>query len=138
MHPRMIWAIVRKDFLDIWLNKSALAGLVFPIILSLIWLLIANLVGGTKSTLSIYSPGNSSLVQAVVQVFQGAIIVQAGSATEVKVAFGPNGAKIKSDYTVGLVIPPDFESLLRAGSLPVLSLYLNGSMVSEQTQALLQ
>ena len=138
MHPRMIWAIVRKDFLDIWLNKSALVGLVFPIILSLIWLLIGNLVGGTKSTLSIYNPGSSRLAQAVEQVFQGAQIVQAGSAAEVEDAFGPNGAKIKSDYTVGLVIPPDFESLMRAGSLPVISLYLNGSMVNEQTQALLQ
>jgi hypothetical protein len=49
MHPRIIWAIICKDFLDIWINKSTLGGLVFPIILSLVWLLIGTLVGGTKT-----------------------------------------------------------------------------------------
>lgn len=138
MHPRMIWAIARKDFLDIWLNKSALAGLVFPIILSLIWLLIGNLVGSSKSSILVYNPGNSPLAQAIAQVFPGAETLQAGSAAEVESAFGTDGAKVKSAYSVGLVIPPDFESALRAGSLPPISLYLNGSMVNEQTQALLQ
>ena len=61
MHPRVIWAIVRKDLLDIWLNKSILGGLIFPIILSLLWLLISNLIGGQKTALLIYNPGNSSL-----------------------------------------------------------------------------
>jgi ABC-type Na+ efflux pump permease subunit len=62
MQPRIIWAIVRKDFLDIWLNKSTLVGLIFPIILSLLYLLISNLVGGTKTILLIYNSGHSSLV----------------------------------------------------------------------------
>jgi prepilin signal peptidase PulO-like enzyme (type II secretory pathway) len=35
MRPRIVWAIVRIDFLNIWLNKSTLGGLVSPLILSL-------------------------------------------------------------------------------------------------------
>jgi hypothetical protein len=36
MHPRAIWAIARKDALDLILNKSALGGLLFPILLLLV------------------------------------------------------------------------------------------------------
>jgi ABC-2 type transport system permease protein len=63
MHPRVIWAIIRKDALDIWLNKSTLGG---------------------------------------------------------------------------LIVPANFDSPLRAGNRPVLSLFLNGSTVNAQTEALLQ
>lgn len=130
MHPRIIWAIVRKEFLNIWLYKSTLGGLVFPIALSLVWLLIGNLVGGQKTILLNYNPGNSSLAQAVEQVFPKAEIVQAGSAAEVQAAFGPNGAKVKSAYTVGLVLPENFDDSLRSGTSPSISLYLNGSVVN--------
>ena len=43
MHPRFIWAIVRKDVLDLWMNRATMGGLLFPIILSLIWLLIGKM-----------------------------------------------------------------------------------------------
>jgi len=138
VHPRIIWAIIRKDLLDIWLNKSTLGGLIFPIILSLVWLLIGNLVGGNKTSLLIYNPGNTSLAQAVAQVFPNSEIIQASSIGEVQAAFGPNGAKVKSAYAVGLILPEDFEDSLQAVKPPLISLYLNGSMVNAQTQALLQ
>lgn len=138
MHLRIIWVIIRKDFLDIWLNKSILGGLIFPIILSLLWLLISNLIGGQKTALLIYNPRNSSLAQAVEQIFPNAEIVQMGSAGEVEAAFGTNGAKVKSLYTFGLVLPENFDNNVRAGSSPTLSLYINGTIVNAQTQALLQ
>lgn len=138
MHPCVIWAIVRKDFLDIWLNKSTLGGLLFPIILSLVWLLIGHLIGGTRTNLLIYNLGNSKLAQVVQQAFPGAKVTQASSAAEVQAAFGPDGAKVKSDYTLGLVLPVNFEDSLRAGSIPSLSLFLNGTSVNAQTAALLQ
>jgi hypothetical protein len=50
----------------------------------------------------------------------------------------PNGAKIKSDYSVGLVLPENCDSSLRSGTTPSLSLFLNGTTVNVQTQALLQ
>jgi hypothetical protein len=37
MHLRSIWAIFRKDVLEIWLNKSTLIGLFYPIIMSLLF-----------------------------------------------------------------------------------------------------
>lgn len=138
MHPRSIWAIARKDFLDIWLNKATLVGLLFPIILSLLWLLIGNLIGGQKINLLMYNPGNSSLAQAVEQSFPGAEIVQASSIAQVRAAFGPDGAKAKSAYAVGLVLPEDFDTNLKSGKTPALVLYLNGTIVNTQTQALLK
>jgi hypothetical protein len=103
-----------------------------------VWLLIGNLIGGTKTTLLIYNPSNPSLAQAVEQAFLNIAIVQAGSAAEVQAAFGPNGAKIKSAFTVGLVLPENLDSNLRSGRAPAVSLYLNGTTVNTQTQELLQ
>jgi hypothetical protein len=91
-----------------------------------------------KTILLIYNPGDSSLVTAVSQIFPNAKIVQVDSAAEVEAAFGPNGANIKSAYAVGLAIPENFDDSLRSGISPSISLYLNGSVVNAQTQALLQ
>ena len=104
----------------------------------MLWLFIGNLLGGQKTILLIYNPSNSSLAQAVEQVFPDAKIVQAGSSAEVQAAFGANGAKVRSAYTVGLVLPENFDSNVRLGSSPSLSLYLNGTIVNAQTQTLLQ
>ena len=87
MHPRVIWAIVRKDALDIWLNKSTLIGLIYPIIMSLAFFLISHLVGSKGTSLLIYNPGNSSLAQVVVEAFRDSTVTQAGSAAEVEAAF---------------------------------------------------
>ncbi len=138
MHPRVILAIIRKEFLDIWLNRSALGTLIGPIFLSLIWLLISNLATGSKNSILIYNPSNSSLAQVVVQAFPDAQVVQASSAKQVETAFGPNGASIKTDYTAGLVLPENFDNAIRAGKAPTLSLYLNGNSVTGQTQGLLE
>jgi ABC-2 type transport system permease protein len=72
------------------------------------------------------------------QAFLKAETVRAGSAAEVQAAFGPNGAKIKSAYAVGMSLPGNLDSSLRSGTTPSLSLYLNGTMVNTQTQELLQ
>ena len=138
MHPRVIWAIVRKDALDIWLNKSTLIGLIYPIIMSLAFFLISHLVGSKGTSLLIYNPGNSSLAQVVVEAFRDSTVTQAGSAAEVEAAFGSNGTQKKSSYALGLILPANFDSDLRAGNRPALSLFLNGSTVNAQTEALLQ
>lgn len=138
MHPRVIWAIVRKDALDIWLNKSTLGGLIYPIIMSLVFFLISHLVVSRGTSLLIYNPGNSSLAQVVVKAFPNSVITQAGSEAEVEAAFGPNGAQKKSSYALGLILPANFDSDLRAGNHPAISLFLNGSTVNAKTEALLQ
>jgi len=62
MHTRMIWSITCKVFLDIWLNKSTLIGLIYPITIALVFYLINHLVGGSSPNLLIYNPGNSDVV----------------------------------------------------------------------------
>jgi ABC-2 type transport system permease protein len=138
MHLRVIWAIIRKDALDIWLNKSTLFGLIYPIFMSLVFLLISHLVGRSSNNLLIYNPGNTNLAQVVAEAFQNPKVTQASSAAEVKAAFGPNGTQKKSTYTLGLILPANFDSSLRAGNRPAMSLFLNGSSVNAQTEALLQ
>jgi ABC-2 type transport system permease protein len=138
MHPRIVWSIARKDFMDIWHNRATFGGLVGPILLALIWLLIGNLVGSSKTMLLVYNPSSSSIVQVINQAFPDAIIIEAGSAAQVRAAFGPNGASVNSDYVAGLVVPENFDKDLSSGAIPSLSLYLNGNTVSTQAEALLQ
>jgi ABC-2 type transport system permease protein len=138
VNARVIWAIVRKDALDIWHNKSTLGGLIYPIIMSLVFFFISHLVGSKGTSLLIYNPGNSSMAQVVVKAFPNSILSQASSAAEVEAAFGPNGTQKKSPYALGLIIPSNFDSSLRSGDRSVLSLFLNGSTVNAQTEALLQ
>ena len=62
MHPRLIWAVARKDILDLWMNKATMGGLLFPIFLSLLYLLIGKMVGNRMTDLLIYNPGDSGVV----------------------------------------------------------------------------
>lgn len=127
MHLRTIWAIVRKDALDIWKNKPVLGGLIYPIIMALVYLFISRLAGHSESKVLVYNPGDSPLAQVIVKSVNNGILVQASSANEVESAFGPNGAKVKSDYTVGVTLPENFETSLRAGDKPALTLYINAT-----------
>jgi len=46
--------------------------------------------------------------------------------------------KKKNPYTLGLILPNNFDSSLKSGNHPTLSLYFNGTTVNAQTEALLQ
>jgi hypothetical protein len=138
MHPRTIWAIVRKDALDLLLNRSALGGLLFPIILSLMWLHIINVIGNRTIDILVYNSGRSNVVQVVEAAVPSPEVTQASSAEEVGSAFGPTPARKTTPYAVGLIVPADLDSSLRAGTHPQLQLYLNGNTVNAQTEALIQ
>jgi ABC-2 type transport system permease protein len=138
MHPRAISAIARKDALDLWLNKSTLVGLLFPIILSLVWLFISRVIGNKTTDILVYNPGSSNVVQVVMAAFPSPELTQATSAGEVTAAFGPSGTQKKTGYAVGLIVPADFDENLRAGTHPQLQLYLNGSTVNTETEALIE
>jgi ABC-2 type transport system permease protein len=138
MHPRAIWAIARKEALDLLTNKSTLGGLLFPILLSLVWLLISKAVGGTTTDILVYDPGGSNIVQVVMAAFPRLEVTQANSAGEVTAAFGPDGTRKTTPYAVGLIVPADFEKNLRSGTRLQLQLYLNGSTVNAQMEALIQ
>jgi hypothetical protein len=53
----------------------------------------------------------------VEQAFPSTEIVRAGSAAEMQAAFRPNGAKIKSTYAVGIILPENIDKSLRSGEL---------------------
>ena len=68
----------------------------------------------------------------------GTPIVHAHSSDEVASAFGPQGSHNNTPYILGLVVPPNFDESLRAGSHPQLILYINASAWSVSDQQLLE
>jgi ABC-2 type transport system permease protein len=139
MHARTILAIARKDSLDIIRNKSTpLVGLLFPIVLSLVWLLIGRLVGSSASAILVYDPSGSSIVQVVTGAFPSPVVTRAGSAAEVGAAFDLGGGRRGAAYSLGLIVPAGFDDSLRSGAHPHLQLYLDGGTVKAPTEALLQ
>jgi len=138
MHLRNILAIARKDALDILLNKSTLAGLLTPIFLALVFLLITVLVGNHTTEILVYNPGNSGVVSMVSNAFSDSQVIQANSPADVAAQFGANDTHKSSSYAIGMVIPAGFESSLRAGQRPQLSLYINGDDVGTQQSLLVQ
>jgi len=109
VRPRIILAIARKDALDLLLNKSTLGGLLFPILLSLVWLLISNVVGNNTTDILVYNLRRSNVVQVVMAAFPSPEVTQAGSAGEVPAAFDSKIAPKNLRYPVGLVIPESFD-----------------------------
>ena len=141
MHPRIILAIARKDAIDILLNKSMLFNLLVPILISLLYLfirLLDALIGSHATDILVYNPGQSNVAQVVISAFSGSQVAQANAASEVTAAFGPNGSHKSSLYAIGLIIPANFESDLRANNHPQVNLYINGDAVDTRTAALVQ
>lgn len=137
MHMHAIIAIARKDALDIIKNKSMIVALLCPIFIALLFTLINGLMATDTSQLLIYNPSNSPVQQVVSSYFQHPKIVTASSASTVATAFGPNGARKNSPYTMGLVVPPDFEAQIHQGKHPQLQLYVNESQMNAHSSQIL-
>lgn len=134
MHPRSVLAIARKDTIDILLNKSTLTVVLMPIILAFVFLFVSKLVGGHTTNILVYNPGQSPLVHVVDQAFQPTKVTSANSPGDVTDAFGSHD----TTYDVGLIIPASFESDLRAGQRPRISLYVNENNIDPRQAQLLQ
>ncbi len=130
MHIRAIIAIARKDAIDLILNKSTLFTLLTPFFVAALYLIVSVVTPSGPSRLLIYNPSNSPLQQIVSSAFQNPEVVHASSPGEVANAFGPDGTHKSSPYTMGLVIPPNFEAQIRQGKHPQLQFYANGSLLS--------
>ncbi len=138
MNPRIILAVARKDATDILLNRAMLINLSLPIVIALLFWFISNLVGSHTNELLIYNPNQSQVAQVVIKAFSNVHVTQAASPAEVANAFEASGSQKSSPYAAGLVIPADFDSSLKAGGHPQLSLYVNGNSAGPNTVALLQ
>ncbi len=138
MHARIIRAMMRKDALDFWLDKSKVAALLGPIFLAGLFFLIGHLVVSNPTRLLVYNPGHSSLQKVVSSNFASAQITQATSPAQVSAAFGATGAQQSAAYDLGLSIPVDFEQRLRAGDHPQVNVYFNGAAMNAQQREALQ
>lgn len=136
MHPRIIRAIARKDALDLLLNKQTLVMLLTPILLAIFFVVISALLGSKTTDILVYNPDHAAGHPGVEQVLKGAFsdakLTYASSADEVTAAFGPDGSKKSSDYSLGLVVPANFEASIQAGQHPQLMLYVNGDDINNQ------
>src|SRR5579859_4538894 len=138
MHSRSVLAIARKDALDAVLNKATLVMLLTPFFLALLFLLIDVLLSNHATGVLVYNPGKSGIEQIVDHESSGIKVTYVNSPDQVTAAFGPNGSKKDSPYELGLIVPPNFDADLSAGQHPQVTLYINGSDVSnEQSQLLL-
>ena len=138
MHPRTILAIARKDAIDILLNRSTITILIMPILLALLFLFMSKLIGSHATGILVYNPGHSQVVQVVSKAFAQTKVTEASSPDEVTAAFGPDGSHKDSQYDLGLIIPPNFESALQTREHPQISIYLNGNNLSEQNSLMIQ
>ncbi len=140
MHIRTIVAIARKDALDLLLNKTTLFFLLTPIMLAVLFTVINGLIASKNAStdMFIYNPDNSGVEQFVGKVMTGFPIVHASSASEVANMFGSQGSHTNTSYILGLVIPPHFESSVRAGSHPQIQLYLNDTYLGDNSEKLLE
>ncbi len=138
MHIRSILAIARKDALDILLNKSTLFLLLSPIFLALLFVGIGLLFGGRTTNVLLYNTGKSRVERIVKAAYPDIKITYANSSDEVTSEFGPDGTHKSSSYSLGMVVPNDFDSSLRAGGHPRLQMYVNGDQISNQQSLLLQ
>jgi ABC-2 type transport system permease protein len=127
-HLRSIFAIVRKDVLDILLNKATDIMLLTPVILSILFAGLSGLLVGQSNTVLMYNPEHSRLGQIISQSFAGSQTVLVSSPGEVASAFT---ASKNPSYTLGLVIPPGFDASLERGEHPQVTLYFNNSQVTE-------
>jgi ABC-2 type transport system permease protein len=140
MHIRTIIAIARKDALDMLLNKTTLFFLLTPIMLAILFAVINGLIASKNAStdIFIYNPDNSGVEQFVGNVMTGFPIVHASSASEVANMFGRQGSRPNISHILGVVIPPHFESSIRAGAHPQIQLYLNDTYLGDNSEKLLE
>ncbi len=122
MHPRIVFAIARKDLVDALKNMYLLFAIILPIAMSLLFRVLFPSDAGSSGSggmldIVINDPGKSQLVQYLTDSKQFSMFF-VGSADEVK-------AQVDKDKLGGLVIPANFDNDVKAGKMPELRVYYN-------------
>lgn len=139
MHTRTILAIARKDMIDILKNRQMLFSLLLPIFMAVFFMLVQLLLNNrlVETRVLIYDPDRTLINEVTKSLFSDAHIEYAHSADEVVAAFGTDGTRKDSPYSMGLIVPTDFETSIREEQHPQLILYTNGDHMAEpQRQAI--
>jgi ABC-2 type transport system permease protein len=137
MHTRSILAIARKDALDLLLNKHTLVLLLTPILLAILFVVLAALIGSHTTNILVYNPGKSNVERVIDRGFSTIQTTYVNAPDQVASAFGPNGSHRDVSYALGLIVPDGFEASLQSGGHPQLSLFFDGNQVNTQQQQLL-
>ena len=119
MNLQAVTAITRKDIVDAIRNRYLLTALITPLFVALLFRVL--LPGGASRnllTIVVHDSDNSSLVTELRKAPQISV-VEAGSADATA------GEVEKRKAIGGLVIPVNFDSDVKAGKQPELSLYIN-------------
>ena len=119
MNLEAVAAITRKDIIDAIRNRYLLTALITPLFVALLFRVL--LPGGTSRnllTIVVHDSGTSSLITELRKAPQ-ITVAEAGSAE----ATASEVDKRKA--TGGLVVPVNFDSDVKAGKQPELTIYLN-------------
>lgn len=122
IHLRSMFAIMRKDILDIVFSIPTVSMLLTPVVLSVLFAVLSGLLWNPPAKLLIYNPEHSRIVEVVAQAVSASQSTMAEYPDEVSTAFAPGKSPA---YTLGMVVPPDFEARLQRGEHPQLALYFN-------------
>jgi ABC-2 type transport system permease protein len=134
MNTRATLAVVRKDAMEIVLNRSALVTVLSPIFLAFLFAALNALLGAKSSPVLIYNPDGSDVERIILDSpLPDIALIRAASAEQVAAAFSGSN----SVYALGLAVPPGYEAARREGTGPALTLYLNGDDVDPATGRLI-
>lgn len=118
MHPRIVWAIARKDLMDAIKNSYIFFALLLPVGMSLFFRVLMPSGGDAMGlTVAVYDPGGSSLAR---QISAAGNVNYFGFDSEAAVA-----DKVKKDASGGLAIPAGFDAQVAAGQTPAVKVYYN-------------
>lgn len=137
MHTRAILAIAYKDAIDILKNKQLLFSLLTPFFMGIIFIFLQTLFSSrVMAKVYIYDPDHSNLSQIVGSVFDKPEVVYAHSADDVTATFGSDGARKRTPYAMGLIVPSGFEEKIHLGQHPQVTVYMDANQMSmSQRQA---
>ncbi|MCA9956474.1 MAG: ABC transporter permease, partial [Anaerolineales bacterium] len=117
-HWRLIWAIARKDLVEIVTNTQFIVIALLPVILFLLYrLLIMSVNNSSILDIAVYDLGNSQLVAAMQEDPTLELhIVASEAALQEQINEGPMS---------GVQIPTNFDADVAAGLKPELKIWLN-------------
>lgn len=121
-HLRSIFAIVRKDILEIVFSRPTMIMLLTPVMLSILFAVLSGLLSIQPVKFLIYNPENSRIGEVVAESLPGSQVNFASYPDEVTSAFT---SEQNPSYALGMAVPHGFDASLERGEHPKLTLYLN-------------
>jgi len=123
MSLKRIWSILRKDLLTGSRSTVFLFAVIMPLVLTFIFQVVFGTLFNPKPRLGIVDKGESAIT-ASVREMEGIALTLIGDAGELKRKVEEN------DLDAGLVLPAGFDEAVRAGSKPLLQLYIGGESLA--------